>query len=82
MFYVGDIDPGDREFFERALQRFQRMFRRMIALDNVILFDRNLGYQHGVNFIRAFHATARTSQDQTLELRLNTLAWGHSCAAR
>jgi O-methyltransferase len=75
MFYVGNVDPMDREFFEQALQRFQRMFRRMIALDNVILFDRNLGYQNDANFIRAFHSAARTSQDQTLELRLNTLAW-------
>jgi hypothetical protein len=47
----------------------------MIALDNVILFDRNLGYQNDANFVRAFQATARTAQDQTLELRLNTLAW-------
>jgi len=75
MFYLRNSDPADRQFFEQALQRIRRLFSRMIALDNVILFDRNLGYQQDPDFVRAFHNTAQTAQDRTLELRLNTLAW-------
>ena len=75
MFYTSNNNPADREFFAQALQRFQRMFTRVVALDNVILFDRNLGFWNDPDFTRAFKNTARTPTDRTLELRLNTLAW-------
>src|SRR5260370_33987395 len=76
MFYLrNNTDPADKQFFEQALERFRRTFSRMIALDNVILFDRNLGYQKDPDFARAFRNAAQTAQDGTLELRLNTLAW-------
>jgi len=75
MFYLRNSDPADKQFFEQALQRFRHMFSRMIALDNVILFDRNLGYQKDPDFVRAFRNATLTAQDGTLELRLNTLAW-------
>ena len=75
MFYLRNSNPADKQFFEQALQRFRRMFSRMIALDNVILFDRNLGYQKDPDFARAFRNAALTAQDGSLELRLNTLAW-------
>jgi O-methyltransferase len=75
MFYPTKGNPADREFFKQALQRFHRMFDRVTALDNVILFDRNLGYQNDANFVRALGNAARTPQEQTLELRLNTLVW-------
>jgi hypothetical protein len=80
MFYLRTGNPEDKQFFEQALERMQRMFNRMIALDNVILFDRNLGYQQDAEFVRAFRGNARTAQDATLELRLNTLAWAGSHA--
>src|SRR5260370_42693105 len=75
MVYLRNRDPADKQFVEQALQRFRRMFSRMLALDNVILFDRNLGYQNDPDFVRAFRNAALTAQDGTLELRLNTLAW-------
>ena len=37
MFYLKSGNPEDKQFFEQALERVQRMFSRMIALDNVIL---------------------------------------------
>src|SRR5712691_8148736 len=65
MFYLRKSDPADKQFFEQALQRFRHMFSRMIALDNVILFDRNLGYQKDPDFARAFRNAAQTAQDGT-----------------
>ncbi len=75
MFYLKTDDPADKQFFEQALLRMQRMFRRMLALDNVILFDRTLGYQQDAEFLRAFRGNTRTEQERSLELRCNTLAW-------
>jgi hypothetical protein len=75
MFYGAFPEPGDKQFFGDALRRFVRMFRRVYAGDNVILFDRNLGYRRDPDFKRAFTDRAKSDQETSLELRLNTLIW-------
>jgi hypothetical protein len=76
MFYgQGLSDPAERRYLQEALARFQKIFGRIFAGDNVILFGRNLGWRRNERFMAAFRENARTPQEQALELRLNTLSW-------
>lgn len=76
MFYgQGLSDPAERRYLQEALARFQKIFGRIFAGDNVILFGRNLGWRRNERFMAAFRENARTQQEQALELRLNTLSW-------
>jgi predicted O-methyltransferase YrrM len=43
MFY-GNFKDDDHEFVRGALERFARIFHDVYAADNVILFDRTLGF--------------------------------------
>ncbi len=74
MFY-GKLDPESRAFLNAALKRFEGMFRSVYAGDNVILFQRALGFRRDPRFVRAMRRHARTRQEVSLQLRLNTLVW-------
>jgi hypothetical protein len=58
------------------------MFRQVYASDNVILFGRTLGFRRDKKLMRAFRDNARTEQDRSLLLRINTLAWAAAEALR
>jgi len=76
MFYGrGLSDPAERTFLQEALARFQKIFGRLFAGDNVILLGRTMGWRRNERFVAAFRDNAHTAQEQALELRLNTLAW-------
>lgn len=75
MFYGKFEGPEDREFMQAAIRRFRKIFKRVHAGDNVILFQRNLGFQRNKAFMEAFNANAANAQEKSLILRLNTLAW-------
>jgi hypothetical protein len=64
MFH-GIRSEEDRTFFDAALQRFVKMFPRVFAADNVILFNRTLGYEPRQ---RAANAFAERRQHPILEL--------------
>lgn len=75
MFYGNFSDRQDVEFLKTAIERFKRMFAGVYAGDNVILFDRSLGFLEDQRFMQAFNANVQSDQDQSLILRLNTLTW-------
>jgi O-methyltransferase len=75
MFYGKLKDPRDREFLKQAVVRFRDMFDGVFAGDNMILFNRILGYRRDNRFMEAFRAHAHTTQEKSLEVRLNTLIW-------
>ena len=76
MFYSQGLkDPAEREFLREALVRFEKIFGQVFAGDNVILLGRSLGWRRSKRFMAAFRDNARTPQERSLELRLNTLAW-------
>jgi O-methyltransferase len=75
VFYGNFSDPGDQEFFRTALSRFQRIFGSIFAADNLMMFQRTLGHQRDRRFMQVLEARARTRQERSLELRLNTLVW-------
>jgi len=76
MFYgKGLSDPAEVQFLREAIARFRKIFGRVFAGDNVILFQRTLGYRGNQKFMSALAANASTAQEKSLELRLNTLAW-------
>lgn len=75
MFYGRLNNTADREFLRAAIQRFRGLFASVFANDNVILFNRNLGFTRDSKFMEAYRRNARTEQERSLLLRLNTLAW-------
>jgi O-methyltransferase len=75
MFYGNFRSSADKEFLRQAIARFQEMFQRVFAGDNMILFNRVHGYRLDRKFMEAFHAHAHTAQERSLEQRLNTLVW-------
>lgn len=76
MFYGHGLnDPAERQFLREALARFEKIFGRVFAGDNVILLGRNLGWRRNSRFMTAFLDNAGTPQERSLELRLNTLSW-------
>jgi O-methyltransferase len=75
MFYGKFRDPADKEFLRQAIARFQDMFHRVFAGDNMILFNRVLGYRLDRKFMEVFRAHAHSAQERSLEQRLNTLVW-------
>ncbi len=75
MFYGNFRDSQDVEFLRDAIERFKTMFSGVYAGDNVILFDRSLGFLEDQRFMDAFGSNVRGDQDQSLILRLNTLVW-------
>ena len=76
LFYgKGLRDAAARDFLQEAITRLQGIFRGVFAGDNVVLLERNLGWRRNPLFMAAFRQHARSPQEQSLELRLNTLAW-------
>src|SRR5512146_1106748 len=78
MFYFARGKGTTREeqtVFLNSLQQLGRLFNRMLAADNIILFERNLSYRRDPNFITALADNATDEQERSLELRLNTMAW-------
>ncbi len=75
MFYGNLSDDADKLFLRYAIVRFQKIFGNVFAGDNVMLFQRNLGYRRNKRFVNAFNANALSAQEKSLELRLNTLTW-------
>jgi O-methyltransferase len=82
MFYGDFKDKSDHEFFRGALERFAKIFHDVFAVDNVILFDRTLGFLKDKKFADACERNARNDQEHSLVLRLNTLTWAASEALR
>jgi O-methyltransferase len=74
MFY-GKLDPPNQAFLDQAIERFKGIFSSVFAGDNVILFQRALGFRQDPRFVSALRKNARTRQEASLELRLNTLVW-------
>lgn len=75
MFYGNLSDDADKLFLRYAIARFQKIFGNVFAGDNVMLFQRNLGYRRNKRFVNAFNSNALTDQEKSLELRLNILTW-------
>jgi len=75
MFYFKHNDPDNLAFLKESIARFQRMFSTVFASDNVILFNRTLGFRGDRRFMDAFNRNVRNRQEASLILRLNTLAW-------
>lgn len=75
MFYGNFRDSQDVEFLKNAIERFKRMFSGVYAGDNVILFDRSLGFLEDQRFMQAFNSNVQSDQEQSLILRLHTLTW-------
>ncbi len=82
MFYGRFDDPTSREFLGDAIVRFRRIFASVFAADNVILFNRTLGFRRDRKFMDACSRNARNAQERSLLLRLNTLAWAATYALR
>lgn len=82
MFYPISRNREDIEFLRSAIARFRKMFGRVYANDNVILFGRNLAIRKDEKFMQAVRRHARTRQDASLLLRLNTLVWAAHQALR
>ena len=75
MFYGRLSDPADVAFLRASIDRFKHMFGSVFAADNVILFNRTLGFSKKTDFMDAFKRNVRNAQESSLLLRLNTLAW-------
>jgi len=75
VFYGNLSDDADKLFLRYAIARFQKIFGNVFAGDNVMLFQRSLGYRRNKKFVNAFNANAFTAQEKSLELRLNILTW-------
>ncbi len=75
MFYGKFNGSGDRDFMRQTMQRFRRIFAKVDAGDNMILFDRALGYQREPRFVNAFGKNCHTDQERSLSHRLNILTW-------
>ena len=75
VFYGKLRDPADREFLQTAVDRFRKIFGSVYAGDNVILFGRTLGFRRDKKLMQAFGKQAKTDQEKSLLLRINTLAW-------
>src|SRR5215203_1105620 len=73
MFYGRLKDPDNRDFLRNAIARFRTIFSSVYADDNVILFNRTLRFRG--ELAPVMKRIARTAQEQSLLLRLNTLAW-------
>ncbi len=76
MFY-GIFPKGeeDRTFLKEAIDRFRTIFHAVYADDNVILFNRSLGFRRDAKFMDAFKKNTKTNQERSLLLRLNTMIW-------
>jgi len=76
MFY-GIFPNGaeDHAFLNSAIARFRKMFSAVFADDNVILFNRSLGFRRDTKFMQALQTNAKTNQERSLVLRLNTMIW-------
>ncbi len=75
MFYGRFNGQQDRDFINEAIKRFRKMFGKVDAGDNMILFGRSLGFQRNPRFIEAFGKNCRNKQERSLASRLNTLTW-------
>lgn len=77
MFYGNLSGPAERQFLQRALARFRKIFgpAPIYADDNVILFWRILSFRRDPRFRRAWLGNASNGQEKSLDLRLNTLTW-------
>lgn len=75
VFYGNFKTAADRDFLNEAIKKFRSIFSGVYAADNVILFGRTLGFRRDQKLMKAFHDNARTDQERSLLLRINTLAW-------
>jgi len=82
MFYGNFRNASDRVFLQQAVERFRQIFKSVYAADNVILFQRNLGFRRDYKLMKAFEENARNDQEKSLLLRINTLAWAASQALK
>ena len=82
MFYGKFSDPSDTEFLRAAIVRFRRIFNSVYASDNVVLFNRTLGFRNDRALMGAIERNARNDQERSLLLRINTLAWAATHALR
>ena len=75
MFYGNFKGPDDHQYLREAIARFRTIFGQVFAGDNVILFQRTLGFRRNKKFMEALSENVKTRQERSLVLRLNTLAW-------
>ena len=81
MFYFKVENRNNVAFLRESIERFKEMFYTVFADDNVIMFDRNLGFRRDERFMDAFKRSVRNRQEASLLLRLNTLAWAGAQAS-
>lgn len=75
MFYGNLSDPADVELLQKALARFPHIFGRTYGADNTIVLGKVLSFLEEPRFQDAMARQARTNQERSLGLRLNTLIW-------
>lgn len=74
MFY-GDFAGEKHDKFVEAVKVASRCFKRVLAADNLITFDRNLTFLEDERFNEAFGENVETAQESSLTWRLHTLTW-------
>jgi hypothetical protein len=75
MFYPRTTDSKTVRFLRDTIQSLAEHFDNYFAGDNMILFDRALGFRDDKKFMRACAANAQSPQEKSLVFRLNTLVW-------
>jgi len=71
------MSADELEAFENAIETMIKIFGQggVFAADNLITFNRNLGFGQDANFLGALQETARTHQEKSLIWRLHVLCW-------
>jgi hypothetical protein len=77
MMFYGRFPNGDedRKFLQTAIQRFRQIFTSVYADDNVMLFNRSMGFRRDAKLMQAIKDNANRRQEESLLLRINTLIW-------
>ena len=74
MFY-GNFTGERSAQFREAIALMRSIFGRVHAADNLITFDRSVGFVQDPSFAAAMKRNAQTAQEQSLAWRVHTLCW-------
>jgi len=75
MFYGFKEGKRSVETLRKALEDMKSCFTSMFASDNLVTFDRNLGFLEDRPFMTAFESTSPDAKEQSIVWRLHVLAW-------
>lgn len=75
--FFHQMSADELQAFENAIETMIKIFGQsgIFAADNLITFNRNLGFGEDAAFLGAFQETARTHQEKSLIWRLHVLCW-------